>query len=159
MSERVLSHSLSRFIVSLGLSLSALAGCSRAEPGLYGHIDFVPGGAVPSGMRAAACEAPQTGHLRLDGMQVADVLTISAEELCHHWVVRKEVPAGLYTVTWQPSDDSDSGSASASWQVRDAGIVNVFPDRTTTVRVSKVEPDSELLSQASLEASAGLDEW
>jgi hypothetical protein len=150
MSERVLSHSLSRFIVSLGLSLSAHAGCSRAEPGLYGHIDV-----VPSGMRAAACEAPQTGHLRLDGMQVADVLTISAEELCHHWVVRKEVPAGLYTVTWQPSDDGDS----ASWQVRDAGIVNVFPDRTTTVRVSKVEPDSELLSQASPEASAGLDEW
>jgi hypothetical protein len=150
MSERVLSHSLSRFVVSLGFALSALAGCSRAETSLYGHVEIAPGG-----VRAAACEAPPTGHLRFDGMQVADVLTVSAEELCHHWVVRKEVPAGLYTVSWQPSDDSDG----ASWQVRDAGIVNVFPDQTTTVRVSKVEPDSELLSQASPEASAGLGEW
>jgi hypothetical protein len=152
MFERVSGLSLSRFGVFLGLSLAALAGCNRAETSLYGHVDV-----VPSGVRAAACEAPQTGHLQLDGMQVADVVTISADELCHHWVVRKELPAGLYTVSWQPSGEGDSGGA--SWEVRDAGIVNVFPEQTTTVRVLKLGPDPELLSEASIDESADLGQW
>ncbi len=150
MLERVLSLSLSRFVVFLGLLLVALAGCNRAETSLYGTVDV-----VPSRVRAAACEAPLTGHLQLDAMQVADVVTISADELCHHWVVRKELPAGLYTVSWQPGGDRDS----ASWEVRDAGIVNVFPEQTTTVRVLKLEPDPELLSRASPEESVEPRQW
>jgi hypothetical protein len=150
MLERVLSHSLSRSVVFMGLSLAAISGCNRAETSLYGYVDV-----VPSGVRAAACEAPQTGHLQLDGMQVADVVTISADELCHHWVVRKELPAGLYTVSWQPRDDGDT----ASWEVRDAGIVNVFPGQATTVRVLKHEPDPELWSRAWPEASDAVAGW
>ena len=149
MLKRVLSLSFSRSVAFLGLLLLAFAGCNRAETSLYGSVDVVPGG-----VRAAACEAPLTGHLQLDGMQVADVVTISADELCHHWVVRKELPAGLYTVSWQPGDDRDDDRV--SWEVRGAGIVNVFPERTTTVRVLKLEPDPELLSQASPDDSLEL---
>jgi hypothetical protein len=152
MSKRVLSLSLSRFVVSPGLLLAALAGCSTAESRLHGYVDV-----VPSGVRAAGCEAPLTGQLQLQGMQAGDVATVSADELCHRWVVRKELPAGLYTVSWQPSDDGDSDGA--SWEVRDAGIVNVFPEQATTVRVLKLEPDPTLLSQASPEASAELSQW
>jgi hypothetical protein len=145
MLERVLSFSLPRFGVFLGPLLAALAGCNRAEISPQGYIDV-----VPSGVRAAACEAPPAGHLQLDGLQVADVVTVSADELCHQWVVRKELPAGLYTVSWQPGDEG------ASWEVRDAGIVNVFPEQTTTLRVLKLTPDPELLSQASPQARADL---
>lgn len=152
MLERVPSLSLSRVVAFVGLSLAAVAGCNRAETSLYGYVDV-----VPSGVRAAACEAPQTGHLQLDGMHVADVVTISADELCHHWVVRKELPAGLYTVSWRSRDDGDS--AGASWEVRDAGIVNVFPEQATTVRVLKHEPDPELWSRASPEASDDVAGW
>lgn len=152
MLERVFSVTLARFAVFLGLSLAGLAGCNRAETSLYGYIDVVPGGVC-----AAACEALPTGQLRLDGLQVADVVTISADELCHHWVVRKELPAGLYTVSWQPSDDGDTDGA--RWQVRDAGIVNVFPGQTAILRVSKLEPDPELLSQASPEPSDRIHRW
>jgi hypothetical protein len=149
MLERVLRFSLPRFAVILGPLLAASAGCNGAETSLYGSIHV-----VPSGVRAAACDAPQTGHLQLDGLQVADVVTVSADELCHQWVVRKELPAGLYTVSWQPGDEG--GNEGASWEVRDAGIVNVFPEQTTTLRVSKLTPDPELLSEASPEARADL---
>jgi hypothetical protein len=147
MLERVLGHSRSRFVV-FSLLLAALAGCNRAETGSYGSVEV-----VPSAMRAAACEGRAAGHLRLDGMQVADVVTISAHELCHSWVVRKELPAGLYTVSWQ-ADDSER----ASWEVVDAGIVNVFPERTARLRMLAVEPDPELLSQASPDDD-GFEPW
>jgi hypothetical protein len=157
MLKRVLSFSLPRFAVLLGPLLAASAGCDGAQTSLYGHVDI-----VPSGVRAAACEAHPTGHLQLDGLHGADVVSVSAGELCHHWFVRKELPAGLYTVSWQPGDDGGNGRASG--EVRDAGIVNVFPEQTTTVRLLELTPDRELLSQASPEAradlpSTGVGQW
>jgi hypothetical protein len=149
MLERVLSFSLPRFGVFLGPLLAALAGCNRAEISPQGYIDV-----VPSGVRAAACEAPPAGHLQLDGLQGADVVRVFADELCHQWVVRKELPAGLYTVSWQLGDDG--GNERASGQVRDAGIVNIFPGQTATVRLLELSPDRELLSEASPEARADL---
>jgi hypothetical protein len=138
MLERVDGFSFSRpVVVSL---LGALVGCGSAETSIYGSVEV-----VPSAVRGTACERPAAGHLRLDGMRVADVLTISAHELCHSWVVRKELPAGLYTVSWQPDGDADS----ARWAVREAGIVNVFPEQTTTLRMLALDPHPELLSQAS----------
>jgi len=145
MSQRAFGLKLSRFVAFPALLLAALAGCHGAETSLYGYIDVVPGG-VPS----AACEAPLSGHLRLDGMQVADELSISADELCHQWVVRKELPAGLYTVSWQGSD-----TVEATWGSRQPVIVNVFPQQTTILRVLTVEPDPEPLSQAWPEDAIG----
>jgi hypothetical protein len=157
MLERIVSFSLPRFAAFLGSLLAASAGCNQAETRLYGYVDV-----VPSGVRAAACEAPQTGHLQLDGLQATDVVRVSTGELCHQWVVRKELPAGLYTVSWQPGDAG--GNERASWEVRDAGIVNVFPEQTTTVRVSKLTPDPEPSWQGMPEAradlsSAGVSPW
>jgi hypothetical protein len=149
MLERVLSFSLPRFAVFLGPLLAVSAGCNGAETSLYGSVDV-----VPSGVRAAACEAPPKGHLQLDGLHGADVVRVFADELCHQWVVRKELPAGLYTVSWQSGDDG--GNERASGEVRDAGIVNIFPGQTATVRLLKLGPDRELLSQASPEARADL---
>lgn len=151
MLERVLALSFSRIAAVSLLALAAIAGCKQAETSIYGYVEV-----VPSAVRAAACAAPSTGHLRFDGMLVADVATISVDELCHHWVVWKELPAGLYTVSWQPDED-DAGRM--SWRVRDAGIVNVFPEQTTTLRVLKVEPEPDLLSQASSDDAAELGQW
>jgi hypothetical protein len=141
MLERVLGFSLARFALVVSVLLAALAGCNRAETSIYGYVDV-----VPSGLRESACGEPIPGHLQLDGMQVADVVTVSADELCHNWIVRKEVPAGLYTVSWQASDDDTANGA--RWEAHGAGIVNVFPEQTTTVRVLRVETDPELLTRA-----------
>jgi hypothetical protein len=157
MLERVLSLSLPRFAVFLGPLLTVSVGCNSAETSLYGYVDV-----VPSGVRAAACEVPPTGHLQLDGLQGADVARVFAHEICHQWVVRKELPAGLYTVSWQPGDDGRNERATG--QVRDAVIVNVFPEQATTVRLLPLTPERELLSQASPEAradlsSTGIGQW
>jgi len=148
MLERIVGFSLSRFVLVTALLLGALIGCNQTETGSHGHVDV-----IPSGLHESACETPILGHLRFDGLLVADVAMIPADELCHNWIVRKELPAGLYTVSWQADSEADEAAANdspVSLEVRDAGIVNVFPDRTTTVRVLRVEPEADLPSQALL---------
>lgn len=153
MLERINGFSLSRFTAAAGVLLATLAGCDRSEPSLYGFVDV-----VPSGVRQTACEAAPSGELRLDGMQAGDVVTISADELCHSWIVRKELPAGLYTASWQASGDAGNahGVLGARWEARDPVIVNVFPEQTTTLRVYRGEPDPELLCEMSIGEAAEL---
>ncbi|HTV17362.1 MAG TPA: hypothetical protein VMG12_01785 [Polyangiaceae bacterium] len=141
MLKRILGFSVTRFAAVTAL-LALFAGCNRAETSTYGHVDI-----VPSGLRSAACDTPVSGQLQLDGLLVNEAIRVSAEELCHHWVVRKELPSGLYTVSWQASADAPRH------EVREAGIVNVFPEQTTTLRLLRLEPEAELSSQALLETA------
>jgi hypothetical protein len=157
MSKQVLGSSFYR-LGGLGALFGVVVGCNAVEIGSSGHLEVLP---RPS--ESVACEAVVAGQLRIEGVVAAESIRISSEELCRGRTVRHELPAGLYSVTWQPSpvsaDADEKGAANgvpedhleddgeARWTLRGPSIVSVFPGQLTRIRVVQAAPERELASR------------
>jgi hypothetical protein len=157
--KQVLGHSLRRF-GGVAALLAVPVGCDAVGTGSSGYLEVLP--------RASdnpACDSAMPGHLQLAGMVNADVVRVTTEELCQGRIVRRELPAGLYSVVWQPHDgtfhaevenavsgtsedrapkDGTVDDGRARWALRGPSVVSVFPGQVTRLRVYHEAPDSEL---------------
>ena len=157
MSKQVFGSSLIRF-GTVGALFGVAVGCNGVEIGSSGHLQV-----LPTASESVACEAIVPGHLQIEGLVDAESVRISVEELCRGRIVRHELPAGLYSVTWQPSpvsaDADEKGAANgvpedhleddgeARWTLRGPSIVSVFPGQLTRIRVVQAAPERELASR------------
>jgi hypothetical protein len=140
MLKQLFGISLSRVAIAATALVFVLAACNRAEVGPSGYVEV-----FPNHSEDAACDAAVPGQLQLDGVVDDNILLVSGEELCKSRVVTRELPAGLYSVSWQPSaDDADS----EHWALRGASIVSVFPGQVTRLRLRQIASDRPLLSRA-----------
>jgi hypothetical protein len=127
---------------SAAVVLVALApnACNVSETPREGELVVVPRGPDDECVTAS-------GRLQLDGINQAGSASVSGVELCGNPFVRRELPAGLYSASWQPDSEHGAGLQGEAWALRDPAIINVLPGQTTTLRVRQIDDDSQLLSQ------------
>jgi hypothetical protein len=137
MLKQLLGFSLSRYARAIVL-LVTLGACNAGETGFAGYLEVLPRS------QNEVCDAVAPGHLRLDGVVDAAGTVVSGEELCKGGVIRRELPAGLYSVSWQPNTGDDASESGERWALRGPTVVSVFPGQVTRLRVQQVTPDDEL---------------
>ncbi len=123
--------------LACGSLLSALGACSARSEAVPGHVEVLVSG---------VCDGARDGQLRLEGVTSA---VVTGGELCQGSIVR-ELPPGLYSLSWQDSAHERAAAASA-WQ--GPTLLSVVAGRTTRLRVTL----DSLLSPALSAASEGDD--
>jgi hypothetical protein len=118
----------------------AASACNSRETAFQGELVV-----VPRGPDDECVTVP--GRLQLDGINQAGSTSVSGLELCGNPFVRRELPAGLYSASWQPDSEQDGSQPGEAWALRDPAIINVLPGQTTTLRVRQIDGDAQLLSQ------------
>jgi hypothetical protein len=139
MLKQLLGIPLSRLATAATALMFVLAACNRADVGPSGYLEV-----FPNRSEEAACDAAVPGQLQLDGVVDDNMLFVSGEELCKGRVVTRELPAGLYSVSWQANVDDAEGE---HWALRGPSIVNVFPGQVTRLRLRQIASDRPLLSR------------
>jgi hypothetical protein len=135
---QILQSSTFRSAAVVLVALAASA-CNVSETPPRGELIVVPRGPDDECVTVS-------GRLQLDGINQAGSTSVSGVELCGNPFVRRELPAGLYSASWQP--DSEHGSfPGEAWALRAPAIINVLPGQTTTLRVRQIDDDAQLLSQ------------
>jgi hypothetical protein len=135
--KQLIGIALSRHRAAAALSVLLLA-CNGVETTTSGYVDVLPNHSE------GACDDVVPGFLRLDGGEQG-VRIVSGDELCRFPSVRRELPAGLYAVSWQPSDDADQDE---HWVLGGPAVVSVFAGQITRLRVRQIADDRELLSRS-----------
>lgn len=121
MLRRVDCASWSRFLAP-AVMLGLLGACSAPLERALGSVEvLVPG----------ACDGASAGQLRLEG---TSTVVVPGRELCLGSVVR-ELPAGLYRLSWQGSAD-DGMAATAPAQPQSPALLSVLAGRSTLLRVT-----------------------
>ncbi len=135
----ILRYSFFRPAAILLVAVAASA-CNAIETPSTGELVV-----VPRGPDDECVTVP--GRLQLNGMQAGSA-TVSGVELCGFPVVRRELPAGLYSASWQPDSERDDSARGDVWELRDPALINVVPGQITILRVRQINPDAQLLSRA-----------
>jgi hypothetical protein len=130
---------LSRLAPAAAAVVFVLAACN-ADVGPSGYLEI-----LPNGSEETVCDAAVPGQLQLDGLVDDHLLTVSGEELCKGRAVTRELPAGLYGVSWQPNIDEAAGE---HWVLRGPSVVSVFPGQVTRLRLRQIASVRPLLSRA-----------
>jgi hypothetical protein len=134
--------SIAGMSAALTLLVAALAlGCNQTESRASGHVDVVSSPAT-----AAWCpdaDRPLSGNLELVGLRNEGVTSVSGEELWRGSPTRRELPAGLYAVSWTPSPSLEESEGGA-WMLRSPVLVNVFSGQVTIVSVRTPGPACSL---------------
>src|SRR5688500_16685844 len=110
MLKQLLRIPLSRLATAATAVVFVLVACNRANVGPSGYLEV-----FPNRSEEALCDAAVPGQLQLDGVVDDNILLVSGEELCKSRFVTRELPAGLYSVSWQPSSDNAEGER---WALR-----------------------------------------
>jgi hypothetical protein len=116
-----------------------VAACNPAETVSSGYVEV-----LPARSEDITCDAAVPGHLQLDGVIDARASVVSSEELCKSTFVRRELPAGLYSVTWRSETRADDEASAEQWTLRGPSLVSVFPGQVTRLRVRHEIPDRML---------------
>jgi hypothetical protein len=148
MSKHVVSNSLlskcrglRRYVgVLITASAVVLGACQSVESRSVGYLEV-----LPSLSQEAACETPAPGQLQLGRPGESAIAVVRGEELCRGGVVTRGLPAGLYSISWRPERDDDTGK---HWELGGAAIVNIFPGQVTRLHVRQIAGDRTLLSRA-----------
>jgi hypothetical protein len=131
---------LSHLAMAAAALVFVVVACNRANVGPSGYLEV-----FPYRSDEAVCDAAVPGQLQLDGVVDDNMLLVSGEELCKSRFVTRELPAGLYSVSWQSSVDDAEGER---WALRGPSIVSVFPGQVTRLRLRQIASDRALLSRA-----------
>lgn len=116
-------------------TLSLLGACSARGEATQGHVEVLVSG---------VCDGVLDGQLRLEGVTTA---VVPGAELCQGSLIR-ELPAGLYSLTWQGSAPDGATTAPASaWQ--GPTLLGVLAGRTTRLQMTLESLPSPALSDAS----------
>jgi hypothetical protein len=138
MLKQFVGFSRYRHVLTAAL-LGALAACDPAGNVSSGYVQI-----LPARSEDIACDARVPGHLQLDGLVDARVTVVSSEELCQGTFVWRELPAGLYSVTWQPDSSTDREESAEQWTLRGPSVMSILPRQVTRLRVRQETPDHAL---------------
>jgi hypothetical protein len=122
--------SLSWLAAGLLFIASALMGCQARELPRKGVVDFALGA---DGTRCES-DGPPPGSLVLATLDGSSKTSVSGLELWPGRSVRREVPPGLYALSWEPSSSSEQAT---TWEVRRPAVVMVLAGRTTTLSLNR----------------------
>jgi hypothetical protein len=145
MLKQLFGFSLSRHVRSWQAASALLvivAACNPTETRSSGYLEV-----FPRRSEDAACDVVVPGHLQLDGVVASNVASITGEELCKSQIVRRELPAGLYSVSWQPNADAETDDDAEHWALGGASVVSIFADQVTRLRVRQLSPDRAVASR------------
>jgi hypothetical protein len=115
--------------MGMGMSLSACRSDGSEVDGgnpRQGHIEL----GIDSA-EASCLDGSLSGSLLLTSMKDGSETALSAQTLCTS-TIRRELPAGLYHVSWWSAPDDDT---SPRWLVRDHVVLGVLPGDVTRVSV------------------------
>ncbi len=119
---------------ALSLLVSVLAlGCNTAKTPAAGQLEIVA--ATESG---SAFDSPTkgtfVGSLELRGLRDEALASIPIRGLSLGGSLRRELPAGLYTMAWT-IDEGDAGEAGTSRMARDLPLVGIIAGQVTKLIV------------------------
>lgn len=123
--------------LAMGLGMSIVA--CQVDGGIprRGHIEL----GIDNSEASCLDGSLDAGSLVLTSLQDGAETSLSAQTLCES-TIRRELPAGLYFVSWYGAPDDDT---SARWSVRDRSVLGVLPGDVTRVSV-RVLPQEPALS-------------
>jgi len=119
--------------LAMGLGMTLVACQVDGGKPRHGRIEL----AVDSG-EASCLDGALAGGLVLTNMQNGSETLLPAQVLCTS-TIRRELPAGLYSVSWCSAELDDT---SAHWQVRDPVVIGVLPGDVTRVSVRTTPHDA-----------------
>lgn len=98
---------------------------------------------------ATACNGAPPGKLRLQGLDASARALVSGVELCAGTPVRRELPPGLYTLSWQAALPRAELEASEASPLHGPTIVSLFSGQITLVRVQLEATQPSVCSSSS----------
>jgi hypothetical protein len=116
-------------------ALLVLGACARTPVALPSELEIT---AVPS--QGATCAV--AGELQLEGIDAPAQLRVSGAELCSATAVRRELPPGLYRLSWRSAAQSEALGLPAPSPLRGPAMLSVLPGRATRLRL-QLEPTAE----------------
>ncbi|MEO8179087.1 MAG: hypothetical protein ABI895_09665 [Deltaproteobacteria bacterium] len=122
MLEPIRRHLWCRVLAALSLAACADSAVARA-----GYVEVV--GALGRGV---ACDG--AGDLRLEGLDAPALVLVSGGELCAGVPLRRELPPGLYALSWQNAQEVAPDHREPSL-LRGPAVVSLFPGQLTRLRV------------------------
>jgi hypothetical protein len=109
------------------LALLWLGACETRPTTPVAYFELL---GAPAG---TACDIAPPGGLQLQGLDAPFRAHVSGAELCTRAPIRRELPPGLYSLSWQsPAQPAELDTASV---LRGPSVVSLFADQVTFVRV------------------------
>jgi len=108
--------------------------CTQNEPRATGDLEVV------LSVRTGACRHSKpslAGALSLRRLDNAAEATVSGEDLATGRTIHRELPDGLYTVTWEPRVSLDPNEPYAPWTLHTPGVVNIAAGQVTKLVVHR----------------------
>jgi hypothetical protein len=135
------------------VALAVLGACERPVAAPVGYVEVM--GAPP---RGAACDVVLPGDLRLEGVEASESLLVSVAELCAGAPLRRELPPGLYTLSWQSAAQRDGLAPREPSPLRGPTVVSLFPGQLTRLHVQVEAPRAAEVSTATASRDVGSPE-
>ena len=137
MNSNIRSQAVNRLIaLAMGIGMSFVACQVDGGNPRRGRIEL---GIDDS--EASCLDGSLGGSLLLTSLADASETLLSAQTLCTS-ITRRELPAGLYYVSWWETPEDDTRPR---WSVRDRSVLGVLPGGVTRVNV-RVRPQEPALS-------------
>lgn len=131
------------------LTLGTL-GCAHPGPGDGDATPSVPGylEVVMRGPGASRCDSAPlaTDGIELRSFDRRSTVTLTAAELSLGRSARRELPAGLYSVTWL-STRSPWDPLAEGWRLHEPVVLGVLPERVTRLDIDWVAGPCPLLAR------------
>jgi len=90
-----------------------------------------------------ACDVAPPGELRLQGLDAPARAQVSGAELCAGAPIQRELPPGLYTLSWQRLEQADALDTGEASPLRGSSVVSLFAGQITRVHVQVETTPSE----------------
>jgi hypothetical protein len=85
--------------------------------------------------------APLRGELRASGFDATSSVSLPAEELQRARPAARELPAGLYVLSWEPRPNQEIGQVQP-WSLEKPRTVSVFAGTVTRVRLRRAPAET-----------------
>lgn len=96
-----------------------------------------------AGSDRAACASAPPGDLSLQGLDAPVRVQVSGAELCAGAPIQRELPPGLYTLSWRGSAQPAALDATEDSRLSGPSVVSLFAGQLTLLRVQvELEPPS-----------------
>jgi hypothetical protein len=115
------------------VALSVLGACNEHAVAPAGYLELV--GAPSRGPPCDAGGGDAVGDLKLEGIDAPALLLVSGAEICDGALVRRELPPGLYSVSWQSAAHDDALARHQPGMLRGPAVVSLFSGQVTRLRV------------------------
>jgi len=145
MLKQIRSHFPCRVLAAL--LLPVLAACSEQDVVRAGAFEL-------STSSGAACDAAPPGELRLEGLDAPAHVLVSDAELCAGMLLRRELPPGLYALSWQSAAHDGPREPEL---LRGPAVVSLFSGQVTRLRVELQALPGVMVSSATPSSEPGAE--